>query len=190
MMKKTGAGGLVVSMFFVLHGFWGAVAGAQDAVGERAMLEHKASPEQAVSQIPDSISALLPPTERLRQLQSADLAELQEARKKAIAAAQFYSEQIPGYRQMARQAYEDARLNSPEAQAMRQEIQEMEASLHAFLSNLPDVTQYDEAIQQAEKSMLAELELRTALGVLIAQKGGADEANVAVDSNTPEQFPQ
>jgi hypothetical protein len=189
MMKKTGAVWVAFGVAITLLGFWGAGARAQeilvDASAESA--EVAAPTEEQVAPLEEEAPVRLSPAVRLEQLQTADLVALRAARAEAMKAAQYYSEKIPEYRRRAQQAYEEARLNSPEAQAMRKQILDLETALREYLTHLPEVAQYEEAIRQAEQDMLAELQLRTSLGVLIARRGGrsdgeeADEEDEAVE---------
>ena len=135
----------------------------------------------------EDLAPLPPPSERLEALKNADLATLKAAREDCIQAAQAYSEKIPELQRQVRAAYEDARLNSPEAQALRQQIAELEAKLAQTLRDAPAVREKQLAIGQAEQDMLAELQLRTTLGGMIAQKGGGDvEAEPEAEAETAE----
>lgn len=189
MMKKTGAGILSFALgVFVLGGGLtggGGATLAQDVVKAPEVATEAVAipttpdvPASDAVAVPEStaISAPLPPpSERLEALKTADLATLKAAREDCIQAAQAYSEKIPELQRQVQAAYEDARLNSPEAQALRQQIAELEAKLAQTLRDAPAVKEKQLAIGQAEQDMLAELQLRTTLGGMIAQKGGGDE---------------
>ena len=201
MMKKTGAGVLWFGVgVFVLGGCWMGVGGA--ALAQDVAQSPKVAPSTMAAPIlpdvPESdtvvdsataedLAPLPPPSERLEALKTADLATLKAAREDCIKAAQAYSEKIPELRQQAQAAYEEARLNSPEAQALRQQIADLEAKLAQTLRDAPAVREKQLAIGQAEQDMLAELQLRTTLGGMIAQKGGGDvEAEPEAEAETAE----
>ena len=201
MMKKTGAGILWFGLgIFVLGGGWMGVGGsalAQDIaqaseIATGALAVPTSTDVPASDAVVDSaavvdLASLPPPSERLEALKTADLAALKAAREDCIQAAQAYSEKIPELRRQIQAAYEDARLNSPEAQALRQQIAELEAKLAQTLRDAPAVREKQLAIGQAEQDMLAELQLRTTLGGMIAQKGGAaDESEPEAEAETTE----
>ena len=90
--------------------------------------------------------------------------------------AEELAEKIPELRRQLNEAYEDARLNSPDAKALRQQIRDLEARLEQTLVENPAVQEKQQAIDQAQKDMLEELQVRTQLGALIAAKEGRDPA--------------
>ena len=181
-MRKRGPDLLRSGVGILLLGAWGTGGWAQeiqiDSTLDTRPTIMAAAPAPTETQEPVEMAetpARLPAAERLVALQAADLDALQAARDEAMKAAQEYTEKIPELRQRLQQAFEEARTNSPEVKAMRQQIADLEVSITQYLQGLPQVTELTDAIRQAEQGMLEELNLRTALGELIARRGGGSE---------------
>ena len=181
-MRKRGPDLLRSGVGILLLGAWGTGGWAQeiqiDSTLDTRPTIMAAAPAPTETQEPVEMAetpARLPAAERLAALQAADLDALQAARDEAMKAAQEYTEKIPELRQRLQQAFEEARTNSPEVKAMRQQIADLEVSITQYLQGLPQVTELTDAIRQAEQGMLEELNLRTALGELIARRGGGSE---------------
>jgi hypothetical protein len=190
MMKKTGAGLLWPRAALFLLGVCLAGRGpgafalemptapempqaaAPDAPAPAASAElpftEAAAPEAVAESAPR-----IPASERLESLKSADLETLKAAQADCMKAAGELTEKVPALREQMRTAYEDARLNSPEAKALHQQIRDLEAKLEQTLRDAPAVKEQLQAIEQAQKDVLAELQLRTALEGMIAAKEDA-----------------
>ena len=193
MMKKTGAGWLRFGAGLFLFGagltLGGASTFAQDvAVPHQtparilpdALLPAEASaPESIEPSAPEVVaeSAPRPPaSERLEALKNADLETLRAAQEECLKAAVELTNKGPVLRREMREAYEEARLNSAESKALQQQIRDLEAKLEQTLKEMPAVKGKLQAIEQAQKDLLAEVTLRTTLAGMIAAKENADPA--------------
>jgi hypothetical protein len=187
MLKKTSAGLLRFHLAVFLAGAcwtgWGKGGLAAELPAMLRMPEAGAAvePESIPAAAPESGAESvprLPPGERLETLKSADVKTLKAAQADCLKAAKEFSEKGPELRRQMQKAYEDARLNSPEAKALQQQIRDLETQLEQTLRDAPGVREKLQAIQQAEQDMLAELQLRTALGGLIAAREQTDPAQI------------
>lgn len=120
---------------------------------------------------PVALGALqLQVNERIDPLRAADLETLKKAQEECWNKAQELADRGPELRREAREAYEDARLNSDVAKEYRQQITELEQQLDQALRDLPQVKDKLAEIQQVEREMLLELQVRTALAGMVAAR--------------------
>lgn len=183
MMKKTGAGWLwfcavVTGLNLMLTASAQETAAAPETSGPSAADEENVTPDIPASapQVPAELEPRLVVLQRLEALRSADLETLKATQAECMKKAEELAEKIPELRRQLNEAYEDARLNSPDAKALRQQIRDLEARLEQTLVENPAVQEKQQAIDQAQKDMLEELQVRTQLGALIAAKEGRDPA--------------
>ena len=108
--------------------------------------------------------------QRLDALKSADLMALREAYSQCMQKAQELAVEGPALRQAAREAYEEARLNSDAAKEIHRQRAELDQQLDQLLRDLPEVKGKLEEIAKLEQDMLLELRVRTALAGLIAER--------------------
>ena len=163
MMKKTGAVLFWLGACFVLSGTGGVPAYAQKvpAVAEPAA---DASAAVAASPIPALVA------QRLETLKSADLDAWKKAKEECEKSARELAIQGPKLRGEARDAYENARLNSDVAKEIQKQMVELDQKLDQTLRDLPEVKSKLEEVQRTEQAMLVELQVRTALGSWIAAR--------------------
>ena len=183
MMKKTGAGWLwfcavVTGLNLTLTASAQEPVAAPEASGPAGAGAENATPDTPgpAAQIPAELENRLVVLQRLEALRSADLETLKAAQAECMKKAEEWAGKIPELRRQLNEAYEDARLNSPDAKALRQQIRDLEAQLEQGLVANPAVQEKQKAIDQAQQEMLAELQVRTQLGALIAAKEGRDLA--------------
>jgi len=183
MMNQAGAGlvraGTLLFVISVIRA-GGAPAVAQGIplalqLPEAVAAVETETPEAPVADAEPAAAPRLPPDQRLETLKSADLATLKAAQEECLQAAQEYSMRAPELHRQMRAAYENLRQNDPEIQALQQQIADLQALVVQALENHPAVLELQQAIDQAQQDMLAELRLRTTLGGLIVQQGGVDE---------------
>lgn len=180
MRIKTGAVGLRFVAGLMAAAAWmgGAVQtfGQAPAVAEAndtavAVAEATAAPAVDAPEIlPEDAGMQARVAERLDALQSADLAALREAYSQCMQKAQELAVEGPALRQAAREAYEDARLNSDAAKEIHRQRAELDQQLDQLLRDLPEVKGKLEEIAKLEQDMLLELRVRTALAGLIAER--------------------
>ncbi len=103
----------------------------------------------------------------MEQYEGADLETLKKAYDEILLEARRSSERVPEVRRQVREAYEEARLNLPEALFIQQEIRELEAQLDRVLAESSPVRELLEEIERVQQDMLVKLDVRTALGTLI-----------------------
>ena len=107
---------------------------------------------------------------RVAELQSADLEALQEAKAECERVLQELAVEVPTLRRAVRDRYEELRLNSDAAKEIYAQIAELEQKLDRTLREMPEVKEQLEKIQDLEQSMLTEMQVRTALSGLIAER--------------------
>ena len=183
MMKKTGAGWLwfcavVTGLNLTLTASAQETAAVPAASGPQAAGAETSAPDTPgpAAQVPTELETRLAVLQRMEAFKSADLDALQAAQTECMKKAEELAESIPELRRQLNEAYEDARLNSPEAKALRQQIRDLEARLEQTLVENPAVQEKQKAIDQVQKDMLTELQVRTQLGALIAAREGRDPA--------------
>lgn len=178
-MKRTGVGWLSFAVCLLAVGV--LLGGGKPALGqdpvtaevEAPVSSSPAATEEVVAapEVPVAGAVLLVQADqRLASLQSADLAALKQARIKCEEMVKELSVKAPKMRAAARVAYEEARLNSAVAKDIHQQIADLQKQLDQSVRELPNVKDKFEEIQLLEQAMLVELQNRTALAGLIAER--------------------
>lgn len=178
MMNKTGAGLLRSRTGHFLFGAcllaWGTGAFAQEAQAEADAPEAAAAAPESAAPAAQRPSA----ADRVQALKSADLEALRAAWAQCNETAEALAVQAPQLRMASRKAYEEARLNSDIGKDFRRQMLELDGKLDQALRELPEVKDKLEEIQRVERSLLEELQFRTALAGVIAARE-KDEAAAA-----------
>lgn len=158
MMKKGGACWVCFAMVLCLF-VAGVCARAQDEETEIAPANPvlESDFKQQVNQ-------------RLEPLRSANLEALKAAKEECWRKAQELGARGPELRRELRDAYEAARQNSDIAKDYQRRIAELEQQMEQALRDLPEVKAKLAELQQVERDMLVELQVRTALDGLIAAR--------------------
>lgn len=160
----------VLAVFFLAG--WATIGFAQE--------EDVAAGDSLVEVADNALAAPLAPTiqtlvaQRLEALRGADRQALENAREACEVAVRELSVKGPELRQAARQAYEEARTHSDLAKETSRQIAELEGQLDQQLRDLPEVKEKTDEIKRVEQALLVELQVRTALGGMIA----ADETEL------------
>ncbi len=149
MMRTTMTGVLLLSL---------VVLGASVAQGQ----ENAPADLVAMGALQQQVKA------RVDSLRTADWETLKKAQDECWEKAQTLGDRAPVLRHEAREAYEEARLNSEIAKDYRQQIATLEKQMDQALRDLPEVKDKLAEIQQVEREMLLELQVRTALAGMMA----------------------
>lgn len=107
---------------------------------------------------------------RLDALKDASLDELRAAEKEALEAMEASAKAASDVRRAAMEAYRNANENAPEVQAIRGEIQALEAKIADTIRQLPEVKALYDSIDEANITILEATEFRRQLGRLIAER--------------------
>lgn len=170
MLKKSSAGllrfPLAIGLAGVCLAAWGTGVFAQDVpVAPTAAGEPEIPFQAKVAQ-------------RIEPLKSLDLDALRKAQAESTQSARDLAAKAPELRRAARDAYEEARLNSEAAKEIQKQRAELDQKLDQTLRDLPEVKDKLAEVQQVEQALLVELQVRTALAGLIAarEKEAAESA--------------